>query len=109
MRPDALVGDSGLDATLGQRLAAPRIIVALVGMELDRRFARATLRPPNRPDRIKHSLEHRAIVAVGASDPDGEQGAAPVDNHMALGARFASISGIRPAISPPRGALMIHP
>lgn len=63
---DSASGDPHFDPALGQRLSTTWIIVALIGMQFVRSFARTTSGTPNGFNRIDHRLEQLGIMHVGS-------------------------------------------
>lgn len=86
--------DARLDAAPSERFAAPREVVALVGVQLRGALARpsrSTRRTLDRLDAVHEPFEDLGVVDVGGGERYGERDAPSVRNKVALRARFAAI------------------
>src|SRR5690606_12171773 len=92
---DPLARDPHRDMAASQCLSTARDIVGLVGAQLGRPLPGTTTSPPNGPNGVDDLLEHGAVVAVGPGRPVRQRGAHALDDHVACGAGFAAIGGIR--------------
>ena len=88
---DALAGDAHPDVAAAQGLAAARIVIPLVGMQLGGALAAPSVRLPDRRNGIDQVREDDGVMAVGAGEEAGERDAGPVAHNVALRARFAAI------------------
>ena len=100
---EAAPGDARGYAPLPERLAAPGEVVSCVGMQLLRPLARASTRFTDRPDGVHELFERLGVVDVGSRVDRRERDAVSVDHKVALGARFALVSRVRPGLLAPRG------
>jgi hypothetical protein len=98
---DATTGDAGLDVAAGQSMTAAAaghaaaMIISLVGVEL---AGPALRRSPGLLDRWHsndHLLQHDTVVNVGSCQQDRERDALCIREDVPLGARLATISGVR--------------
>lgn len=95
---DPAPGDPRDDRPLAQSFSAVSKIIALVGVQLVRPFARPADALADRWHGIHQLLQKLAVVAVGRRNPHGERNAVGVDENMALGARLSTIRRVRPAL-----------
>jgi hypothetical protein len=100
-RLDAAAGKAGNDATLAAGGAtggaAARIVVALVGMPLERTTTRSPTRATRLADgwdRVQGSLEQPRVVNVGRREDHRERDAGAVNDQMAFASRLAAVGGI---------------
>ena len=100
---DALAGDAILDAPALQMRSAPRVVVALVGMQ----FVRAAQRPASlathRRQRIDQLIEDHRVMAVGPGDARRQRDALAVRDEVALAAEFAPVRRVGARVRAPRG------
>ncbi len=91
---DAASCDAGLDASLLAGPAASAEVVGLVGMEPGRSSSGPASFAVNRRDGIQQFIEGFAVVDIGSGQQEGERGALPVCDDMALGSRPAAVGWI---------------
>jgi len=92
------------DASLPQRLPAPRVVVPLVGVQFVRSLSRSSTPSFDRLNGIKRCLQHLGVVDIGGRQGYGEWDSVSVGHDMALRARFAAIRWIRAGFGAPPGA-----
>src|SRR5512143_2462444 len=83
-------GDAWRDPALPAGVAAARIVVSLVGMQLVRATPRPAHALPNRRHGVDQGLEKLTVVRVGRAETDREWDAVAIDDDVALAARFAA-------------------
>ena len=89
---DTATCDTGLDATLAAFVATSTIIIALVGMQLDRTLPWTAMpTAAHRGDGVQRLGQHHAVMPVGAAQDNAEWRAVSVDDKMAFRARLATI------------------
>src|SRR5215210_4101917 len=103
-RLDPAPGDAGGYPPLPERLAAARVVISLIRVQLLGALARATTRLTNRRDGIHGLLQRLRIVDVGGGVDHREWDAASVDHEVALGAPLTPVRRVRPGPSAPPGA-----
>jgi hypothetical protein len=91
---DAVPGNTRLDRTPAQPLAAMREVVALVGLELGRSALRSANAMADRWHGIDHLFEEAAVVDMCRAEPDGERDAPGVGDQGALAACAAAIGRV---------------
>jgi hypothetical protein len=94
-RLNAFPGNPCLNPALAQGLPAVRVVIALIRMQFGWALARPTTRPLDRFHRIHQCREDGVVRAVRTSHANGQGDPLPVDQHMALRARFAAIRRVR--------------
>ena len=83
------------DAALAAGAPAAAVVVRLVGVQLARPAARPPDALPDGRHRVEHRFQHPAVVPIRRGQGEGERDTAGVDQDMALGARPASVRGVR--------------
>jgi hypothetical protein len=79
-----------------QVAADPWVVIALVGVQLDRPASGMPASAPlDRRHRVQDRLDEHAVVPVRAGDGDIERQARGVDEQVVLGAAFAPVGGVR--------------
>ena len=111
---DAASGDAGRDPAAAAGLAAPPMVVCLVGVQLVRPAPCPAGLAADRRDAVQQLLERLAVVGVSTGQHEGEWDAVPVGNQVALGAEPASIGRVRACLVTPlfgrqRGAVDAGP
>lgn len=106
-RFDSASRDPSRDVREATGDAAEGVIVRLVGMKLVRASARPTTGPLDAGHALEHRDGHLAVVEVGARDVDCERHATGVDDHVVLGACFATIGRVRARFLAPPFALTL--
>ena len=91
---EARAGNADLDMALGQRLAAARDVVGLVGVALVWPFAPVPVRLLDRWNRIEQRLKNDRVVAVGAGQQLGQRESPALGRNVPFGAGFAAIGGV---------------
>ena len=105
---DATAGDARDDAAGAALLAAPAVVVGLVGVELVRPTARtATMAGPYRRDGVQGRGQHAAVVAVGPTERQAERRAAGIRDEVALGTRLTPVRRVGPDRLAPLLAAML--
>ena len=98
---DPFTGNPAFDAALAQVGAAVTRIVGFIGVEFFGPSARATKAALDGRDGVQQGLEKRAVVVISGGEFDRQRDALTIDDHVALGACFASVgrvgAGERPA------------
>ncbi len=92
---DTPAGDPCPDPPAAQGLAAARLVVGLIGMQLGGSPSPLAGWAPDRRDGVEHLLERDAVVPIGAGQACRERGAPAVDHHVALGARLGPVRRVR--------------
>jgi hypothetical protein len=103
-RLDAASGNSRDNATVAASDATARVVVALVRMQLEGTATRPptpVVRLAQGRDRIERGLQEERVMDISRREHYGEWDAAPVDDKMALRARFAAIRRIRAGLRAP--------
>ena len=93
---DAFTRDPALDAALAQVPAAVTRIVGLIGVDFFGPSPRAAQAAADGWDGLQQGLEHRAIMVIRGREFDRQRDALAVDDHVALGARFAPVGRVGP-------------
>jgi hypothetical protein len=93
--------DADLDTTFAQGNPTARAVIRLVRVDFVRALAGPAPRPLGGPDAVDQCLEDARIGAIGRREQDGKRETLPVDDNMALAARFAAIRRIRPGFFAP--------
>lgn len=99
---DVLARNPVVDATPPEMFAAPRVVVALVGMQLVGPTARSATRTDNRRQSINQLLED--TVPVGPGGAEHQRNALPVRDEVALAAELAAVRRVGACVRPPPGA-----
>ena len=77
-------GDAGLDATGAAHVAAARVVVALIGVQLVRSPPSSTASAAvHQRDGVQHGHEHLAIALVGRSGQHAERRAPGINDDVA--------------------------
>jgi hypothetical protein len=100
-------GDPCGDASPPQQLAAARVVVALIAMELGRSPSRPTRPAPRADDRrdgVHQLLQELRVVGVGRRQPDRQREAGGVDQQVVLGSWLAAVDRVCANEVPPRRA-----
>jgi hypothetical protein len=108
-QPSAALDPAARDARLdpaAARIAAAPVVVGLVAMGLFRPAARAARLARHGQDHVEQVVERGAVVDVGPGQREGERGAAPVRDELALGAGLAAVRRVRPDRAAPLSAGM---
>ncbi len=98
---DAASGNAGRDRAGPAFPTATLVIVAFVGVQLDRATTRSTAPAPYTGNGVQGRGQHHAVVSVGTRQRHAERRAIPVDHKMALRARFAAIRRVRADLRSP--------
>ena len=69
-------------------------VVSLIGVEFCRSSTRAAKAASDRRDGVQQGLENRAVMLVSPRDFYRQGDALAVDDHVALGARFAPVGRV---------------
>ena len=93
--------DADLNTAFAQVDPTAGNVIRLVRVDFVQGLAGPAPRPLDGPDGVNQRLEDARIGAVGRSEQDGKREAPPVDDNMALAARFAAICRIRPGFVAP--------
>jgi hypothetical protein len=104
---DPTPGDPGSAAPSAQQLAAARVVLALIAMQLGRSPPRptwATPWPDARRHGVHHGLQQLRIVGVGRRQPHRQRDPTRVNQQVVLGAGLAAVDRIRADQFPPRRA-----
>ena len=97
----SLARDADLDPAFAQGAPTARAVVRLVRVDFVGALARPAPWPLDGPDAVDQRLEDAAIGAIGRGEQHRERETLPVDDNMALAARFAAIRRIRPGFLAP--------
>ena len=96
LRLDAAGCDAVLYPALHAYVAAPRVVVAFVGVELRRTAAGAPRAArAHGHHHVEQRLEHPAVVDVGRGQRDRERDAFAVNQEVVLAARLALVGRVR--------------
>ena len=93
---DPLAGNAHPDMALGQRAAAARDVVGLVGMGFVRPLAAASVGLHDRGHGIEQLREDDRVMAVGPGQQLAQRQPAPFGQNVPFGAGFAPIGGVGP-------------
>src|SRR5689334_11610014 len=91
---DAFTGNPAFDAVPSEVSAAVTRVVSLIGVEFCRSSTRAAKAASDRRDGVQQGLENRAVMLVSPRDFYRQGDALAVDDHVALGARFAPVGRV---------------
>lgn len=83
--------NAGLDASISARTAAPRVVVAFVGVQLGETKPRTTSGTRNGGDTIQQIFQNLGVVNVGCRQQQAQRNALSIDEKMMLRARFAFV------------------
>ena len=97
----SLARDADLDPAFAQGEPTARAVICLVRVDFVWALARPAPRPLDRPEAVDQRLEDAGIGAVGRGEQHRERDTLPVDDNVALAARFAAIRRIRPGFLAP--------
>ena len=92
---DAAAGDARRDRPLATFGSAAAVVAGLVGAEPLRAATGSAPAAAHARDDVEHGGQHAAVVPVGPAQLKAERRAAGVDHEVALGARTASVRGVR--------------
>ena len=92
---DAAAGDARRDRPLATFGSAAAVVAGLVGVEPLRAATGSAPAVPHARDDVEDGGQHAAVVPVGPAQLKAERRAAGVDHEVALGARTASVRGVR--------------
>ena len=106
---DALAGDAILDASAFEVGTAPRVVIALVCMQLLGPAARPAALATHRWQCVNQFLEHHRVMAVGPGDAKDQRDALAVRDDVALAAEFAPVRGVGTRVWAPRGLGTLAP
>src|SRR5690242_3068266 len=70
---NAAARNPGDDRAATQRLAAARVIISFVGVQLGGAATRSTARLPDRWDEINDLLQNEAVVDIGGAEQHGQR------------------------------------
>ena len=98
---DAAPSDARDDGAAAQRAPAAGKIVALIGVQLGGTTAGPAGALTDRRNRVDGGFQHAAVVDVGRRQDYGQRNAVGIDDHVALGARFAAVGRVRAGVLAP--------
>src|SRR5688572_1937780 len=104
---DAPASDARRNAPSAARLAAVVKVIPLVGVQLGRALARATLQPLDGPHGVQERLQHARVVPIGWTEQDRQRNAVAVHQQMPLGAGPTSVRWVWPGLLAPLFAGML--
>jgi hypothetical protein len=91
---DPTSSDATADATMAQVVPTAAVVIALVGMQCVGAYPRSAARTPDGFDRFDQIFEDDRVVDIGRREPDREWDALPINQDVALRARFATIGRV---------------
>jgi len=103
---DASPCDARFDLAAVTGAAAAPVIVSLVGVQLVRSASRPPSLARNRRDGVDQILKRYTVVDIGSRQYEGERNATTIGDQVPLGARSASIGGVRACRRSPLFAAM---